>query len=283
MAKKIVLVVHGGVFHADDVYSAALMCGIAIQRHADFEVLRRNNTDKELSGIPESDDETEVIIADIGRGKFDHHQENAEVRPDGAKYAAFGLLFREFGSELMPDADERAKFDKEFIEPMDLTDNFGQAKYPNERSLDVSAFNSDDPSDMDAQLERFNTAVTVAYTILYYRIHMANKLGEQIKAAKELGHDAIVVTLDDNTGHIPAYLFKDVTPTKFIVEKSLRGGYSMTSVDSSKWPISLDDMTDEVKKECTFVHPSHFMASFKTIEIAQKAAEELALREELKK
>ena len=74
---------HGGKFHADDVFSAALLkiCNpnIAIQRGF---------------AVPQG---FAGLVFDIGDGPFDHHAKNSPVRENGVPYAAFGLLWRELG------------------------------------------------------------------------------------------------------------------------------------------------------------------------------------------
>lgn len=51
--------------------------------------------------ITKEDRERDVIIYDIGYGKFDHHQEDAKVRENGIKYASFGLLFDYYAKDLL--------------------------------------------------------------------------------------------------------------------------------------------------------------------------------------
>ena len=78
---------HGSSFHADDVFSTALLQilkpGIQIQRGLQ---------------VPQDFD---GIVYDIGRGRFDHHQEDKEIRKNGTPYAAFGLLWREYGEYIL--------------------------------------------------------------------------------------------------------------------------------------------------------------------------------------
>lgn len=86
------LIVHDGVFHADDVLCAAMAKSLNpdvwIQR-----TRRLDPMDIELNG-------NGVYIADVGGGKYDHHQPDAAVREDGAKYAACGLLYEEWKDAL---------------------------------------------------------------------------------------------------------------------------------------------------------------------------------------
>lgn len=75
---------HGGRFHADDVFSAALLKLL----NPSVQIIR-------VFDVPENFD---GLVFDIGWGRFDHHQKNAPVRPNGVPYAAFGLLWKEFGA-----------------------------------------------------------------------------------------------------------------------------------------------------------------------------------------
>ena len=69
---------HGGKFHADDVFSAALLFYL----NPEIQIGRGNQ-------VPEN---YEGIVFDIGRGAYDHHQKESRVRENGVPYAAFGLL-----------------------------------------------------------------------------------------------------------------------------------------------------------------------------------------------
>ena len=71
---------HGGKFHADDVFSTALLQIV----RPDIQVTRGFVVPDDFDGI----------VYDVGGGMFDHHQEPRETRPNGVPYAAFGLLWR---------------------------------------------------------------------------------------------------------------------------------------------------------------------------------------------
>ena len=93
---------HAGKFHADDVFSAALLRLI----YPDIQFQR-------VFSVPEDFD---GLVFDIGWGKFDHHQSGAPVRENGVPYAAFGLLWKEYGSQLV--GEEAQRFDEHFIQPL---------------------------------------------------------------------------------------------------------------------------------------------------------------------
>ena len=75
---------HSGKFHADDVFSSALLLYLNPQ----ITITRGNR-------VPEGYD---GIVFDIGRGRYDHHQRDSRVRENGVPYAAICLLWEEHGS-----------------------------------------------------------------------------------------------------------------------------------------------------------------------------------------
>ena len=130
------LITHAKNFHADDVFSTALLAVLTKRETYELNVIRSNYPYKELSEDILNDPEN--IMYDIGRGKFDHHQADSPVRENGIKYAAFGLLWKEFG-----DWDKYPDFDKDFVSKIDDHDNGGKM---NEMSLVIRSFN---PSSME--------------------------------------------------------------------------------------------------------------------------------------
>ena len=102
---------HGGKFHADDVFSSALLLYI----NPEIVISRGNKVPEEFDGI----------VFDIGRGRYDHHQKDSRVRENGVPYAAFGLLWEVLGKEIL--GEELAeKFDEAFVQPLDNNDNTGE-------------------------------------------------------------------------------------------------------------------------------------------------------------
>ena len=114
---------HGGKFHADDVFSAALLRYF----NPDITIERGNRVPEEYEGI----------VFDIGRGRYDHHQRDSRIRENGVPYAAFGLLWEGLGAEIL--GEELAlKFDEDFVQPLDLNDNTGEK---NELATLIGHFN----------------------------------------------------------------------------------------------------------------------------------------------
>lgn len=101
-------ITHPGTFHADDVLSACLIRLI----NPNFKIIRSNVIQNDFKGV----------VFDIGLGRYDHHQMNAEIRDSGIKYAAFGLLWRDLYSLFM-DKYHAEMFDKVFVSEIDRCDN----------------------------------------------------------------------------------------------------------------------------------------------------------------
>ena len=78
---------HGGKFHADDVFSAALL----LYLNPEIQISRGNQVPEDFDGI----------VFDIGRGAYDHHQKDSRIRENGVPYAAFGLLWEALGAEIL--------------------------------------------------------------------------------------------------------------------------------------------------------------------------------------
>ena len=204
------LVTHGGVFHADDVFSTALIYLCKVNKiYTDKNVLdprtgsyvidiidnaykygtydpivRRYDSDIPLdktvpvvvrtNSIRDAESYPELtLIYDIGGGLFDHHQANAKLRPDGMKYCAFGLLFSKFGDCLIPDEGVRESFYSRYVAPIDDTDN---GVGPNPLSSAISAFmpNWNEDNDPESVNKAFADAVLIAVRILSRMILKAN-------------------------------------------------------------------------------------------------------------
>ena len=146
---------HGGKFHADDVFSTALL-----------QIVRPDFTVQRGFTVP---DDFDGIVYDVGGGEFDHHAEPREERCNGVPYAAFGKLWRELGAGLVGENQARL-MDENFIQPLDLNDNTGEQ---NSLCDAIGFFNPvwDSKEDQDTC---FFQAVAVAKQILENQIASAN-------------------------------------------------------------------------------------------------------------
>lgn len=213
---------HSGKFHADDVFSSALLLYLNPQ----ITITRGNR-------VPEGYD---GIVFDIGRGRYDHHQRDSRVRENGVPYAAFGLLWEELGSGILGETLAQ-RFDEEFVQPLDNNDNTGEK---NELASLIGNFNPvwDETEAADGLTEEerarglsvgFLRAVQVAGMVLenkfarYRADARADEKIDQVLAMQETqGGDARILVLPE---FVPCQKRLEETDTAFVIFPSNRGGY----------------------------------------------------------
>ncbi|MDD4849085.1 MAG: MYG1 family protein [Gemmiger sp.] len=254
---------HGGKFHADDVFSTALLQLL----RPDIQVTRGFTVPDGFDGI----------VYDVGGGMFDHHTEPREARPNGTPYAAFGLLWRVLGAGLVGEHQARL-LDENFIQPLDLNDNTGEQ---NSLADAIGSFNPvwDCKDDPDVCFWR---AVPFAKAVLENEIAQANAVNRAdatVQNAHKNAKDGIVV--------LPAYmpwkngLYK--TDAVYVVYPSQRGGWSAQCVNDTKtkrskqpFPASWGGQPEEILRQKSglglrFCHPSRFLITTDTKEDAVAA------------
>ncbi|MCA9478188.1 MAG: MYG1 family protein [Nanoarchaeota archaeon] len=108
--------VHNGKFHADDVFSIAILRKI----YPELEVIRTRDPEK-LASVD--------ARVDVGMKynpetlDFDHHQsESAGERENGISYASVGLIWKHFGMELVNSLQAWTAIDESLIQPLDADD-----------------------------------------------------------------------------------------------------------------------------------------------------------------
>ena len=168
---------HATIFHADDVFSAALLEIL----YPNIEIVRTLN-------VPEL--KADEIAFDIGGGEFDHHDDlQYRPKPDYTDedyveqpYAAFGLLWREFGHELVSTESAFNMFDKNIVVPVDLHDN--GVDMSNSISFMVSAMNQmwDEDTTDD---ERFFETVAIIKPLLKRYIENLNSTARAESVIRE--------------------------------------------------------------------------------------------------
>ncbi len=208
---------HSGKFHADDVFSSALL----LYLNPEITITRGNRVPEDFEGI----------AFDIGRGKYDHHQKDSRIRENGIPYAAFGLLWEELGPEIL--GEELAKkFDESFVQPLDNNDNTGEK---NELATLIGNFNPTWDAE-GGNDEAFFQAVSVAGMILenkferYRGNERADKRVEEIyNRHQQAFHDrekhrddARILILPE---FVPCQKFLSETQIAFVIFPSNRGGY----------------------------------------------------------
>ncbi|AZI58172.1 MYG1 family protein [Nakamurella antarctica] len=117
-----IIATHNGKFHADDVLGVALLRHL----HPDATVVRT----RDETVLAAADIVLDVGgIFDVESRRFDHHQLSSGARTNGILYSAFGLLWREYGTQFC-DGDEKVsrRIDSRLVESIDAVDN-GQDLY----------------------------------------------------------------------------------------------------------------------------------------------------------
>lgn len=202
---------HGGKFHADDVFSTALL-----------RILQPDFTVQRGFEVP---DAFEGIVYDIGDGMFDHHMADRPLRQNGVPYAAFGLLWKVFGAQLVGENQARL-LDENFVQPLDLNDNTGEDCLLADA---IGGFNPlwDSKDDPEACFAR---AVEFAGVILQNNLNAAqavNRADELVLRAYQNMRDGIVV--------LPCYApWKNAlyrSEAVYVVYPSQRGGWAAQCVN----------------------------------------------------
>lgn len=269
---------HSGKFHADDVFSSALL----LYLNPEIRIIRENKVPEDFDGI----------VFDIGRGRYDHHQKDSRIRENGIPYAAFGLLWEKLGPEIL--GEELAqKFDESFVQPLDNNDNTGEK---NELATLIGNFN---PT-WDAQGgndEAFFQAVSVAGMILENKFerYLGNERAD--KRVEEILEEHQKAILSDEKSKeearililpefVPCQKRLSETDIAFVIFPSNRGGYCIQPQKKEyslnykcSFPVEWLGLENEELAAATglpsagFCHKGGFLMTTGTLEDAVKACE----------
>jgi uncharacterized UPF0160 family protein len=259
---------HAGVFHADDVFGGALLRilnpGISIRREY---------------AVPEDYD---GLVFDVGGGEFDHHGTERKERDDGTPYAAFGLLWRRFGQELLC-AEDADTLDKDLVRAIDVADNGGE---PCELSLLVSDFNPRPPSKPSDYNRAYHVAVKWAQGILERRIGVLRARRADVGYVRErmAACDGRVLVLERYASWRASAVGSSYI---YVVYPSQRGGFNVQGVPLSMdtrdlvrpFPVEWRGASAEVLRELTgvedfgFCHASGFLCAVGSLDGAMRVAE----------
>ena len=280
-------ITHSGVFHADDVFATAFL-----------DLYFTNISVIRLDSVPLNVD-NDVIIYDIGKGKFDHHQSNARIRDNDIKYSSFGLLFEEYGLRYLKKLklkNTKAVYNylvKDFIEAIDAIDNgiFPEIKsiYKIKIVSDVIKMFNPSYGSNDNEDEQFIKAVSLAEAILTEELK--NVIGK-VNANKK-----VKTILNKTKG--PLLILDEYLPyeetvltslagkkIKFAIYPSNRGGYGIKTIPISTtektsrvyFPKTWGGLTGEdLEKETgvkgsLFCHTNRFLMTASNLDIAIKLA-----------
>ncbi len=266
---------HGGKFHADDVFSSALL----LYLNPEIQITRGNQVPEDYDGI----------VFDIGRGVYDHHQKDSRIRENGIPYAAFGLLWEELGQEIL--GEELAeKFDESFVQPLDQNDNTGEK---NELASLIGSFNPvwDAKENHD---DAFFQAVSMAGMILeskFERFRGNERADRKIEEILERHDDETEAGAGDERililpEFIPCQKRLSETEIAFVIFPSNRGGYCIQPQKKEfsmnykcAFPEEWLGLEGEALQKATglsgagFCHKGGFLMSAENLEDAVKACE----------
>jgi len=286
------LVTHSGTFHADDIYSYAVLSSIfrhhSLSRTRDPQVI-------------ESGD----IVFDVGEvydgsTRFDHHQrEFTEKRENGIPYAAFGLVWKKFGVDYCRQISKYVEpeqlqelaglVDQYFVQNVDASD-VGHTLYEGFAYTISAAMGSYNPSwhraqDFDAQFYR---AAFVAREILENEVYRA----EGVMEARRMLHEAVeertqpdLVVLDVFAPwqetvvphkEIRAIVYPDLSGAwRYQGVPDVIGSFNNRSLLPESWRGIRDDELKKVSgiDDAIFCHPSGFTGGAVSKESAIKMAQ----------
>jgi uncharacterized UPF0160 family protein len=196
---------HPGNFHADEVFAVATLALTTdepplVVRTRDEGVLAACDVRVDVGGR-----------SDPSTGDFDHHQRGgAGERPNGIRYASFGLVWREHGIALTASQDAADAIDQRIVQGVDANDTgqtimtslVGDVR-PMSISGIIGAMNAAWDEELTSQEEdaRFADAVDLARRILERELAGAAAFGraqQLVRAAIARAGDPRVVELDRN-------------------------------------------------------------------------------------
>ncbi|HRX14780.1 MAG TPA: MYG1 family protein [Spirochaetota bacterium] len=286
------IAVHDGVFHADDIFAAAIIRMI----WPEVKIIRSRNMDV-LQGAD--------LRIDVGgkncpsSGDYDHHLENgAGTRSNGIPYASCGLIWKEFGMRLAKTRFRFEHIDRKIIQSIDATDcgySFGEENNSFAHFTISDIFDSFNPSwfkEDNSHDEIFEKAVVIAIQILKNELEKAEGF--------ELSRDYIYAAIDQSVN--PFYIVLDkyvpwqhiiINETEFIyvIFPSTTGDWRVRAVPRQlssfesrkplpkKWAGKREEELARITgvKDATFCHPARFIAGAQTLEgalmLAEKALE----------
>lgn len=283
---------HHGKFHADEVFAIAILRQLdddtKIIRSRDPHVLSRCD-----------------IVVDVNRSRYDHHSTDKEYRENGVPFASAGLVWRDFGEEVVARYGAQAaqltdivkSIDERVIQAIDAIDN-GMDLERDARIKGISeligTFNPPWDSDADEDTQ-FAKAVEFAMQILsnYIRSEISRFGGVQIvrDAYVSRTNQQLLVLSQycpwtdtlleiDETGQVLFVVFPDRTGQyRLQVVPKAFGTFEARKPLPETWAgLEGAELSSIVgRDDVVFCHPARFIAGAKSLDTILHMAD-LALR-----
>lgn len=284
-------ITHNGSFHADEVFCTALFELL----FGEVNLLRT----RELAGARE-----DAIIFDVGKGELDHHQKGGNgQRDNGVMYAAFGLVWKKYGIDLLKKMgilntkEVFEDIDKNIICGLDNFDNGVSELASSNPVLNISKFiehMAPQYGYSDDEDEKFIEAVGLAKIVLNDEIKFYNSKSMSkliVEAAIENSSNGIMC-LNERVNWEEVF-FSSKNPIAsdilYVIRpgKTEKEGYSINAVVTElgkfenrlKFPLEWGGKSTEELREMTgiktlkFCHPACFICVTETFEDAYKTAD----------
>lgn len=293
---------HNGSFHADDVFAYVVLRKL----FPSYELIRSRN--------PEILKKAEILF-DVGGGKYDHHSTDKEYRANGIPYAAFGLIWRDFGQVFLSKWFDSAdidyayqKIDADLVQNIDAFDN-GVDIFENPivevetLSTVIAGFNNrvpevfedDGSGGYNFEMEWFLRTCDVAESVLINHIYGIRKLlsmKETVLKAFEKRRSPEVLILDahgaweewvrtlDEKKEILFVVHPKNEEYHIQVMRKEKNSFEARKDLPASWAGKRDDALNQVTgiHDAIFCHPARFLAIAKSKESILKMAE-LALQD----
>lgn len=246
---------HNGVYHTDDVFATALLiivCG-----------------EQELEVIRTREPQIDIFTFDVGGGEFDHHQcdEYRDGENKNSIFASLGKLWCTVGRTIDGLREEAWKeIDKEFVAPIDLTDNTGIMN-PVNYFINSTRTNRIDDKAFEAAVE---VAVSILNSIIQSGLKKSKELDEfeaEIEKSKSENSNVIELSRHYNVSK-DAYIRYNIA---WIMYPN-RGCYNIQAVGKELLPENKRGLS--ANGDIVFTHKGGWLGSAKSKEAALKLLEE---------
>ena len=226
---------HDGSFHADEVFAIAALGLLG----GPVQVLRTRDRD----ALGAADLRVDVGFRDdAATGDFDHHQRGFDAaRPNGVRYASFGLVWREFGARVCDgDREVADAVDETLVAPVDandtgqpLTRSLIEGIHPMTVNAVIGGLNArwDEELAAEQERERFDAAVSLAAGILAREVASA----ASGRRAARIVREAIAAAADPRIVELPVnapfkQVLVDEAPDALFVIYPKRQGFGLEAV-----------------------------------------------------
>lgn len=225
------IITHNGSFHADDVFAVA-----TLQLHFgldNIEVIRTRD---------EAIIATGDIVLDVGgvyspeHQRFDHHQNGAPVRDNGIPYAAFGLIWKHYGEQVVGNAEAAAHIERRFVLPIDANDNGVSLFTVNENNTspflvqDIVALFKPAWDSVEDTDQGFLKACDFARNVLERAIIHAKAERDEAALAHTLYEAAVDKTVIVSDKQVASVFFVEFPEPMFIVSPDENGNWTAVAV-----------------------------------------------------